>query len=249
MKLKWLSLLCSIGIYLLYPSITQAAIRVGVMLFDPPMVISATQGFHVDLANKLCEGLHEQCIIKPMEWDKLFVALDKKEIDLQMGVFITLKRAKHYLFSIPYMPSNGRFITLTENNITSLDQLKGQKVGTLQEEDSSGIFRSYIRANHLDSFKMVDYEDLESLLNSLVKGSTKAALAHSTSVDYWVANSSGNFSPVGPAFPLGNGYSIMALPENKELIDNINVQIQKIKANGDYEKIYNTYFNSGDKWK
>ncbi|MBA2653011.1 MAG: transporter substrate-binding domain-containing protein [Tatlockia sp.] len=242
MKFKWLPLLLTGLISLLLPSTGQAQLKIGVMFFDPPLVMSPMQGFHVDLANKICQGLQEKCILLPMVWNQLFVAIDKGDIDLIIGVFITAQRAKKYIFSIPYMQSYGRFIVLRASNITNFKQLNGKKVGTLKEEVNTGIFASYLQANYSNNFKIVDYKDIGVLLTSLVNKSIKAALLHARAVNYWVANTSGIFSILGPVFPLGGGYSIMALPGNQPLIDKINQQIQLIKANGEFAKIYDTYF-------
>ncbi|MBA3537443.1 MAG: transporter substrate-binding domain-containing protein [Tatlockia sp.] len=243
MKFKWLPLLFSGLVYLLFPSCVQAELKIGVMFFDPPLVMSPIQGFHIDLANKICEGLQEKCIIRPMEWSQLFIALNKGELDLVMGVFYTPQRAQNHIFSIPYMTSRGRFIVLSANKITAFSQLKGRKLGTLKEEINTGVFASYIQAHYLNYFNVIDYKDIGILLTALANNSTKAALIHARAVNYWVANSSGIFTPLGPAFKLGDGYTIMALPAKQELIDNINKQLNKILSNGDFAKIYNTYFS------
>jgi arginine transport system substrate-binding protein len=247
MKCKWLRLLCLGLVYLFCSTTAQAELKIGVMFFDPPLVMSASQGFHVDLANIICQGLQEKCRIIPMIWDQLFLALDKGDIDLIMGVFMTPERAQKYLFSIPYMISKGQFIALTKSNLSRYEQLKGLKVGTLKEETGTGVFLGYLQAAFPDFFKeIVEFKDIDTMLTALDNNSIKAGFMHSTAVNYWVANSKGIFSTLGSPVDIGNGYTIMALPDKQKLIDKINKQIQLIMADGDFVKLYNTYFGSGE---
>ncbi|MBA2655804.1 MAG: transporter substrate-binding domain-containing protein [Tatlockia sp.] len=246
MKFKGLILLFLGMLYLLFPSLSQAQLKIGVMFFDPPLVMSPIQGFNVDLANRICKGLQEKCLILPMVWSELFIALDKGEVDLLMGVFITPQRAQKYLFSLPYMTSRGRFIVLSANNISNFSQLKGRKIGTLKEELNTGIFFNYLQANYSDYFQINNYRDIGLLLTSLSNNSIQAALLHARSVNYWVANTSGIFKTIGQSFPLGGGYSVMALPGKQPLIDKISQQLKLIKDSGEFAKIYGTYFSDKD---
>ena len=225
---------------------TQAALKIGVLFFDPPLVISASQGFHVDLAKKICEGLKQECIIKPMKWEQLFIALDKGTIDLQMGVYVTPERAKKYIFTIPYMVSKGRIFALTENKLTRMSQLQGKKFGTLKEENDTGVFQSYIQKTYPNLFNVVEFDDISSLLTALANNSIKAALMHAVAVNYWIANSSGEFSPIGDSFLLGGGYTMMALPSNQALVNAVNAQLKYIVANKEYEAIHSMYLGAQD---
>lgn len=220
---------------------THAALKIGVLFFDPPLVISPSQGFHVDLANLICEGLKQECIIKPMKWDQLFIALDKGEIDLQMGVYITPERAKQYIFTIPYLVSKGRIFALTKNHFTSVDQLQGKKLGTLKEENEIGVFHKYIQNTYPDLFKVVGFDDIGNLVTALANNTIQGALLHAASADYWIANSSGEFSTIGDSFLLGGGYSLMALPSNQALVSAVNEQLKLILDSKAYETIYTMY--------
>lgn len=242
MKFKGLLLFFSLSAYLFFPASAEAQLKIGVMFYDPPLVMSSIQGFHVDLANRICKGLNETCTIIPMEWSKLFPALDKGEIDLIMGVFSTLERAEKYIFSIPYMISRAQFMVRTADKITNFDELKGTKLGILLEEVGSGVFSGYLKAHYLNFFKIIEYKDINQIVTALDNKSVKAAFFHEKAINYWVQNSSGIFKTIGPAVKVGEGYTIMALPVRQDLINNVNQQILQIKASGDFAKIYSIYF-------
>lgn len=228
--------------YLLYLPSVYAKLKIGVVFFDPPLVVSRSQGFNINLAHKICHGLREECIIVPMEWPDLFVALNKREIDIQLGVYITPERAKHYIFSLPYKSSSGRFMTLTANRLTAINQLKGAKVGKLKEEKGSGVFNRYIEDIFDELFGVANFDDMETLILALTQQSVQAILVHSSAAEYWVEHSGGKFSMLGAPFPLGAGYAIMALPDKQQLINRINTQLRILKANGEFAKIYHMYW-------
>jgi arginine transport system substrate-binding protein len=229
---------------LFYVFTTHAALKIGVLFFDPPLVISASQGFHVDLAKQICAGLKQECIIKPMKWDQLFIALDKGDIDLQMGVYITPERAKKYIFTIPYLVSKGRLFALTKNHLTTISQLQGKTLGTLKEENEIGVFHKYIQNTYPNVFNVVDFDDIGNLVTALADKKIQVALLHAASADYWVANSSGEFSPIGGSFLLGGGYSLMALPSNQALVTAVDEQLKRILKSKDYDTIYTMYLTT-----
>jgi len=219
-----------------------AVIRIGAIFFDPPLVLSASQGFNIALSNRLCQGIGQQCEIVQMDWRKLFPALDNNEIDVIMGVYITPARQQHYIFSLPYMLSQGRFMTLTDNKLTSVAQLKGQSVGLLTEEAGTGVFHQYVQQAYGNFFQVSDYNDIEDLLSALMNKSVTAIIIPDPVTNYWIQNSDNRFATLGPVFTLGLGSGIMALPQNQPLIDSINQELKNMENNGDYLSIYRMYF-------
>lgn len=241
MKYKWLRIFSVVLLYLSCSSVVRAELKIGVMFFDPPLVFSSSQGFHIDLANAICKGLQEKCRIMPMIWENLFTALEKGDIDLVMGVFVTPQRAQKYIFSMPYMASKGAFIDLAKSNMTSFEQLKGLKVGIIREEADTGVFLDYLQATFPRLFNILQFKDIDTMLTALSDDDIQAGFMHSTAVNYWITNSKGIFSALGSPMDLGAGYTIMAMPDNQKLIDQINKQIQLIIADGEFARIYNTY--------
>lgn len=219
-----------------------ATIRVGAIFFDPPLVLSASQGFNITLANRICQGMGQQCEIVQMEWKKLFPALDNSEIDMIMGVYITQSRQQKYIFSLPYMLSQGRFLTLSSNHITDVDQLKGLKVGLLTEEADTGVFHQYVQQTYNNLFQVSDYDNVEDLLAALISKSVSAVILPHSVTNYWMQSSDGRFAAIGPVFNLGQGSAIMALPQNQPLINSINQALKSMEDNGDYLSIYRMYF-------
>lgn len=221
---------------------TAFALKIGVVFFDPPLVYNVNQGFNIEIINRLCRGINQTCDIQLMKLNEAFPSLDNKLIDAFVGVFITPQRQQKYIFTLPYLLSQGRFMALANTKLTSVEQLKGKKVGIVAEEAGGGVFHDYIAATYPNSFDLVNFTDVQDILTALINGSIDAAVIHNTAVDYWVQNSAGKFSTVGPLFSVGAGESIMALPANQALIDGFNVQIKQIEANGEYLNFYNTYF-------
>lgn len=222
----------------------HAVIKIGTYFFDPPLVFALNQGFYIDLIHALCKGLEEECQIIPMDFNQFFVSLDNKTIDLAFGVSISSTREKNYIFSLPFMLAQGQFLTATNKNITSIDQLKGQKIGTIKEESTEGIFYAYLLSTYNNLFTITLFDDVEDIITALDNGDISAAFIHHSSAQYWQQNSSNSLSLLGAPVTLGEGSSAMALPENAALIDKVNQQLQLLESNGTYLTIFKTYFGS-----
>jgi len=219
-----------------------ADIKVGIIFFDPPLVVSPNQGFNVDLMKQICTGMKQNCQMVPKQWYELFPALNNREVDIIMGAFISPERAKNYIFSLPYMLSKGQFITLKDSGLTSLEQLKGKKVGLIKEETNSGIFHDYVQANFYNQFQVLDYDDVEDLMTALNNKTIDAAMMFNITAGYWIQNSDNTFVTLGSSFTIGEGEAIMALPDNIQLINMINQQIKQMENDGVYLNLYQRYF-------
>lgn len=220
----------------------QAQLKIGVVFFDPPMVYSAVQGFTIDLVRKICSGMKEQCVIVNAPWNKLFPALENGSIDVLAGAYITPERAEKYLFSDPYLPSLGHFITLSSYPYQRVGELKGDNIGIIKEEGGTGVFHQYISMAYPDSFKLVNYNDIGTLLEGLLNQKIKAAVVHNNAVEYWTHQSNDKFKTIGPVFKIGEGIGMLALFSNKKIINDINEQLKIIKRDGEFDTIYNRYF-------
>ncbi|MDU7174182.1 MAG: transporter substrate-binding domain-containing protein [Klebsiella oxytoca] len=86
-------------------------------------------GFDVDLANALCKEIDATCTFTNQAFDSLIPSLKFRRFDAVMaGMDITPEREKQVLFTTPYYENSALFVG-QQGKFTSIDQLKGKKVG------------------------------------------------------------------------------------------------------------------------
>jgi arginine transport system substrate-binding protein len=86
-------------------------------------------GFDVDLANALCKEIDATCTFTNQAFDSLIPSLKFRRFDAVMaGMDITPEREKQVLFTTPYYDNSALFVG-QQGKFTSIDQLKGKKVG------------------------------------------------------------------------------------------------------------------------
>jgi len=218
---------------------------IGVLKFEPPYTSIASDGKHfygfcIDLMDVICKRLHESCEYKVTAFDEQVEDLLNKRIDLTfLPSPITSTENIDYLYSLPYLPSTGQFMTLSNNNIHSLKELKDKKIGVIQA--------SYLKPNFLSHYtsqsNIHEYANTTLLIHALNNHKIDAILINS-SVAKYLANNIGNLSPVGEPIQFGMGYGISALKKNADLINKINQILLQLSTDGTYEKIYIKYFGN-----
>lgn len=242
LKKKILALFFS---FMLIVTPLQANVKVGIVFFYPPYVMSSNEGFDVDLIRSIFQRLNIDFVCIPMDFHKLFNALSTGQIDIAIsGITISLQRKQKYLFSLPYMLSYGQFLTLKQSNINSIDSLQGKTVGVIRGDESGGIFYSYIYSKFNTLFNLSQYNDIEDVITALSSGEIAAAFLDKSTADYWQQNSGDQFREFDSPIQIGLGIGVMALPSNKDLIEQINAQLEIMEKDGTYLKLYSTYFPS-----
>lgn len=229
--------------YSLNPS--HAELRVGTVFFDPPFVLSTTQGFDIDLINLMCKKMNEQCRLIPMDLHHLYSALDKKKIDIAIGgIAISSIHEQKYIFSLPYLLSKGQFLTLKSSTLSLAADLKDHTIGVITGENANGVSSTYLRRTYGASIDIDEYSNTEDLLAALNRGDIVAALMHRSSVVYWIQNGGSQFKVLGDVAQVGDGIGIMALKGNEALIGRINQLLKTIENDSSYLTLYTTYFGN-----
>ncbi|KTC86968.1 transporter substrate-binding domain-containing protein [Legionella brunensis] len=223
----------------------HADIKVGTVFLYPPFVMSLSEGFDIDFINLLCQKMNTTCTLVPMDFNKLFPALDDGEIDIAIGgIVISPVREKNYIFSLPYMLSKGQFLILQSSNISSLNDLAGKTVGVLRGGQDGSVYYAYLNANYPGLFQTLAFNDIEDVITALSTNTIAAAFIHESTAQYWEENGGGQFKTFEKASLVGDGMAIMAMPQNKALIQQINQQIQAADQDGTFVRLYNTYFGN-----
>ncbi|MBI2785551.1 MAG: transporter substrate-binding domain-containing protein [Legionella longbeachae] len=218
-------------------------IVVGVAKSTPPYSAVDTKnhyfGFCIDLINEVCKRLNETCEYKAMNVNKQMEQLNNGEFDITFSPSpITDTTAQNYMYSIPYLTSNGVFLTINPQ-IISIEQIKNKRIGTLQNSHLENILLAYTSQENIKT-----YPAFPNLLSSVLNNEVDVIIVNANLAKYLANNKIINFQVVGKPIILGNGYGIIALKKNAELIKRINTILLQMENDGTYLFIYNKYFGN-----
>ena len=193
-------------------------------------------GFDVDVANAICKEIQATCKFKGEAFDALIPNLKAKRFDASISAIdITDARAKQVLFSDAYYDSTASYVTL-----------KGK--ATLESAKNVGVqngttFQQYTVAE-TKQYKTKAYASLQSAILDLKSGRIDMIFGD-TAVLADMISKEPEMQFVGEKVAnkkyFGNGLGIAMHKSNKELAEQLNKGLTAIKANGEYQKIY-------DKW-
>ena len=193
-------------------------------------------GFDVDIANAICKEIQANCSFKSLSFDGLVQAVKQKRIDGVISAMdITEARSKQVLFSDAYYDSSASFIALKSKADLNTAKNVGVQNGT--------TFQQYVVAE-AKQYAPKAYNSIQDSILDLKNGRIDLIFGD-TAVLADMLSKETDLTFVGekvtnPKY-FGNGLGIAINKGNKDLVDELNKGLAIIKANGEYQKIY-------DKW-
>lgn len=193
-------------------------------------------GFDVDVANAICQEIQVTCKFKSETFDALIPNLKAKRFDAAISAIdITDARAKQVLFSDAYYDSSASYVAL-----------KGK--ATLESAKNIGVqngttFQQYTVAE-TKQYSPKSYASLQNAILDLKSGRIDIILGDTAVLSDMISKEP-EIQFVGEKVTnkkyFGNGLGIAMHKSNKDLAAQLNKGLAAIKANGEYQKIY-------DKW-
>ena len=200
---------------------------------------SGFKGFDVDIVSAIAKGLDLKVAIKDSSFDALQSgqALNARQCDIAASAMtITEDRAKNLDFSDGYYDSEQSLLVPEGSDITAIGDLAGTKVGV--QQGTTG--KAYTEENAPDATIVTFPSDAEMF--QAIKAGQVDALLQDLPVNLDHQNA-GGFKVV-ETYSTDEQYGLAIKKGNTALVDAIDEQLTKMRDDGSYDDIYNTYFKT-----
>ncbi|MET0612271.1 ABC transporter substrate-binding protein [Pseudomonas caspiana] len=230
----------------------EKPLKIGIEAAYPPFASKAPDGsivgFDYDIGNALCAEMKVKCTWVEQEFDGLIPALKVRKIDaILSSMSITEDRKKSVDFTDRYYSTQARLVMKEGTTISdSLDELKGKKIGvqrgTIHDTFAKKVFEP-------KGAEIKSYSSQNEIYLDIKAGRLDGTVADATLLqDGFLKTDSGKgYAFAGPAFTdptyFGDGIGIAVRKGDKANVDRINAAIAAIRANGEYKKIQDKYFD------
>jgi len=201
-------------------------------------------GWEIEIGDALCAAMEEDCVWVPIAWDGIIPALTAKKIDAIFGsMSITDERKKTINFSDKYYNTPAALIAPKNMSISSVEDLKGKKIGVQVSSTHSNYAEKYLS----DGAEVKIYQDFNDHNQDLFAGRVDAVVADSLALAPFLESAEGACCEIKlelndeEVFGIGVGAGIRK--EDVELLAKVNAAIAKIRADGTYDEIAKKYFN------
>jgi len=200
-------------------------------------------GFDMDLIRAIGTAEGYKVEITHMGFESLIPALNAGKADcIIAGYSMDADRKKAVDFSKPYFDA-GLIIAVPSatEGVSKLDDLKGKRIGCQV---------ATIGANAADSVKAKDpktkvvyYDTVGEAFMEMDKGGLDAVINDQAVTAYYIMTADkGKAKMVGEMFSAEDQYGIAVKKGNTATLKVINDGLDKIKANGEYDKIHDKWF-------
>lgn len=201
-------------------------------------------GFEVELVDAACERMQRQCEWVEQAWDGIIPALLARKFDfIASSMNITEDRAKRVLFSEPYFQVPSAWVARTGSDWHPDDgDLDGAAIGvqqgTIQDEFVTQYYPKADIHRYGDSAAMVN--DMQA--QRLDLAFTAFPLAQETLLGDQRFERVGELV-TGPESIYGPGIGAAFRKRDRELVEQFNQAMQRVKQDGTYDRLHHKYFD------
>jgi polar amino acid transport system substrate-binding protein len=186
-------------------------------------------GFEVEIADALARELGVKAKFTQNDWSSLVPALERGDFDVILnGLEETAERRVRLRLSQPYYTYGETLTVRKGSGFTSLSDLKGKRVGTLNQT----VAHDLLKASPLE---VVLYEGQQEPYMDLAKGRTDAVL-----LDHVIADRYGCVLPELRCLPddVARGHYVLGIRKDApELQAAIDAALDKLRQTGELERI------------
>jgi arginine transport system substrate-binding protein len=214
-------------------------------------------GFDIDVAKALCQEMKVHCNFTNQPFESLIIGLKLGKFDAVIAAMgVTVERKRVVDFTLPYYVNSAAFVATesiakqvkksntVSNSVVPEEVLKQKTIGV----QGGTTFAAYLQKKYSDSAKIKTYASIEGAFLDLEAGRIGAVFADLPIIIQWLkhANSKDQYALVGKPIKdaefFGQGNSIAVNKNNPQLLQQLNVALSTLKANGELRKIANQYF-------
>jgi polar amino acid transport system substrate-binding protein len=204
------------------------------------------QGFEIDLAKAFCEAMAVTCTFIVREWDGMVRGLLAKDYDAVMAsLAITERRKARIAFSKRYYFIPPAFIGHKDADITGVSPaaLAGKSIGT-----NAGSHHAAFLEAHYDKADVRSYGKLEEANLDLLTRRIDLVLGDKLALSRFLKSREGACcrivgEPIVDPAHYGEGVAVGLRKEDKDLKEMFNRAIDKVMADGTYDRIRAKYFH------
>ena len=199
-------------------------------------------GFNVELFKTLMKRLGFKYTLKLDDWDKVQKELSSKKIDMVIGMLYSNYRAKSVSFGIPHSMISYCVVSRNDHEFLNLGKLKGKKI-IVQKNDRS---YDYVIEHHLTS-DIIQSKSIAEGLNLLSSGVGDAFLSFDITALYYIKQLHLENLTLHKLDIPEERYSFAVNTDNEDLLYLLNLGMQQMKIDGEYDRIYYKWFGIYEK--
>jgi len=194
-------------------------------------------GFDIQLWEAIAKQANLQYKLQPMDFNGIIPGLQTKSIDAALaGITIREDRAKVVDFSDPYYESGLAILAPEASTIKTAKDLDGKTVAV--KTGTVGV--DYMKAN-VPGATLKLFPNIDNAFLELATGRIDAVVHDTPNVQYYAKTAGAGKVKVTGSLKSGDFYGI-AFPKGSELVPVVNKALKELKANGTYDKLYETWF-------
>ncbi|WP_296253895.1 ABC transporter substrate-binding protein [Pseudomonas sp. UBA4194] len=230
----------------------EKPLKIGIEAAYPPFASKAPDGsivgFDYDIGNALCAEMKVKCTWVEQEFDGLIPALKVRKIDaILSSMSITEDRKKSVDFTNKYYATPARLVMKEGVQVSdSMAELKGKKIGVQRGSIHDRYATEVLKPLGAE---VMPYGSQNEIYLDVAAGRLDGTLADATLLqDGFLKTDAGKgYAFAGPTVTdpkyFGDGIGIAVRKGDKANLDRINAAIAAIRANGEYKKIQDKYFD------
>jgi polar amino acid transport system substrate-binding protein len=201
---------------------------------------SGFKGFDVDIVQAVADGLKLKLAIRDSSFDGLQSgqALNAGQCDLAASAMtITPERQKNLDFSTSYYDSKQSLLVPEGSDINSIEDLAGKTVGV--QQGTTG--KTYTEKHAPKTAKIPSFPSDAEMYQAIQAGQVDALLQDlPVNLEH---TKTGKFVIV-EQYDTNESYGLALKKGNTALLEDVNAQLAKLKSSGEYQKLYDKYFET-----
>jgi ABC-type amino acid transport substrate-binding protein len=202
----------------------------------------AYEGIDMDIAKRVAAYLNVTLVIKSMDFDPLFAAVETGQIDMAISsITITPAREKSVNFSESYYLADQAVLVKDTSTITNIDGLNGTKiVAQLGTTGASWAGTNLVNTGRVASTDYSDYVDVAAAAVAVQNGQKDAFIVDTPVANAYAADPN-NHLKVGFVIQTNENYGI-CIPQNQnDFRIAVNHVIETMKADGSLQALILKY--------
>ncbi|RGM99848.1 transporter substrate-binding domain-containing protein [Fusobacterium mortiferum] len=197
-------------------------------------------GIDMDLLDAIAKDQNFKYEVEVVGFAAALTSLETGQADAVMaGMTITDARKEKYDFADPYFDTGVAMGVRADSTVKSYEDLKGKnvavKISTAGCAYAESIAEKY-------GFNLVYFEESLNMFQDVLMGNSEACFEDYPVLGYEISRGLEMKMPIGIENPSQYGVAVMK-GTNKEFLEIFNKGLSNLRANGEYQKIVDTYIS------